>query len=119
MSLKCADFLKKAQAKKVYFAMLGKGASWKFYIEAEAKSLATSLKFGALPISFERNPTVETVGPSLAGDQLSAGITAGIVGLLLVMVYCLFYYRGLGIVVIASLLVAERTRNVRASLALA
>jgi preprotein translocase subunit SecD len=76
------------------------------FSEAEAKSLATSLKFGALPISFERNPTVETVGPSLAGDQLSAGITAGIVGLLLVMVYCLFYYRGLGIVVIASLLVA-------------
>ena len=76
------------------------------FSEAEAKSLATSLKFGALPISFERNPTVETVGPSLAGDQLSAGITAGIVGLLLVMVYCLVYYRGLGIVVIASLLVA-------------
>jgi preprotein translocase subunit SecD len=76
------------------------------FSEPEAKSLATSLKFGALPISFERNPTVETVGPSLAGDQLSAGITAGIVGLLLVMVYCLVYYRGLGIVVIASLLVA-------------
>lgn len=76
------------------------------FTEAQAKSLATSLKFGALPISFERNPTVETVGPSLAGDQLSAGITAGIVGLLLVMLYCLFYYRGLGLVVIASLLVA-------------
>jgi preprotein translocase subunit SecD len=76
------------------------------FTEAEAKSLATSLKFGALPISFERNPTVETVGPSLAGDQLSAGITAGIVGLLLVMLYCLIYYRGLGLVVIASLLVA-------------
>ena len=71
------------------------------FTEAQAKSLATSLKFGALPISFDRNPTVETVGPSLAGDQLSAGITAGIVGLLLVMVYCLVYYRGLGIVVIA------------------
>jgi len=76
------------------------------FTEAQAKSLSTSLKFGALPISFERNPTVETVGPSLAGDQLSAGITAGIVGLLLVMVYCLIYYRGLGAVVIASLLVA-------------
>ena len=76
------------------------------FSESEAKSLSTSLKFGALPISFERNPTVETVGPSLAGDQLSAGITAGIVGLLLVMLYCLLYYRGLGLVVIASLLVA-------------
>jgi preprotein translocase subunit SecD len=76
------------------------------FSESEAKSLATSLKFGALPISFEKNPTIETIGPSLAGDQLSAGITAGIVGLLLVMLYCLVYYRGLGLVVIASLLVA-------------
>jgi len=76
------------------------------FTEAQAKSLSTSLKFGALPISFDRNPTVETVGPSLAGDQLSAGVTAGIVGLLLVMLYCLVYYRGLGLVVIASLLMA-------------
>jgi preprotein translocase subunit SecD len=76
------------------------------FTESEAKSLATSLKYGALPISFEKDPPVETVGPSLAGDQLSAGITAGLAGLLLVMIYCLVYYRGLGVVVIASLLVA-------------
>jgi preprotein translocase subunit SecD len=75
--------------------------------ESSAKSLATSLKFGALPISFEKNGTsVEQIGASLAGDQLSAGITAGVIGLLLVMLYCLLYYRGLGLVVIASLLVA-------------
>lgn len=71
-----------------------------------ATSLATSLKYGSLPIAFEDDPTSETVGPSLAGDQLSAGITAGIVGLILVMIYCLVYYRGLGLVVISSLLVA-------------
>ena len=71
----------------------------------EAKSLATSLKYGALPISFA-DFSAETVGPSLAGDQLSAGITAGLFGLLLVMIYCLVYYRGLGLVVIASLVVA-------------
>jgi preprotein translocase subunit SecD len=72
-----------------------------------AESLATSLKFGALPISFEKNGTsVEQIGASLAGDQLSAGITAGVIGLLLVMLYCLLYYRGLGLVVIASLIVA-------------
>jgi preprotein translocase subunit SecD len=76
------------------------------FTEAEARSLATSLKYGALPISFENDPPVELVGPSLAGNQLSAGITAGLAGLLLVMLYCLFYYRGLGLVVIASLLVA-------------
>jgi preprotein translocase subunit SecD len=75
------------------------------FTQASAKSLATSLKFGALPVSFS-DFSVETVGPSLAGDQLTAGITAGIVGLLLVMIYCLIYYRGLGIVVIGSLLVA-------------
>ncbi len=76
------------------------------FTEATAQSLATSLKFGALPITFEKDPSVETVGPSLAGNQLSGGITAGIFGLVLVMLYCLFYYRGLGLVVISSLLVA-------------
>ena len=76
------------------------------FSETEAQSLATSLKYGALPISFTKSPTVELVGPSLAGNQLSAGVTAGIVGLVLVMLYCLFYYRGLGLVVIASLVVA-------------
>lgn len=76
------------------------------FTQAEAESLATSLKFGALPISFEKDPPVELVGPSLAGNQLSAGINAGLAGLFLVMLYCLFYYRGLGLVVIASLLAA-------------
>ncbi|WP_166139510.1 protein translocase subunit SecD [Nocardioides ochotonae] len=76
------------------------------FSEAEANDLATSLKFGALPISFQDDATVETIGPSLAGNQLTAGIWAGAIGLLLVMLYCLFYYRGLGIVVLASLVVA-------------
>ncbi|UUZ59369.1 preprotein translocase subunit SecD [Nocardioides sp. B-3] len=66
------------------------------FTEAEARSPATSLKYGALPISFEKDPPVELVGPSLAGNQLSAGIQAGLAGLLLVMLYCLFYYRGSG-----------------------
>lgn len=75
------------------------------FSETEATSLANSLKYGALPVRFAQ-PTVEVVGPSLAGDQLSAGIVAGIIGLLIVMLYCLLYYRGLGLVVIASLLIA-------------
>ena len=50
--------------------------------------------------------TTEDIGPSLAGDQLSAGLTAGGIGLALVMIYCLLYYRGLGTVVVASLFVA-------------
>jgi preprotein translocase subunit SecD len=75
------------------------------FTPAEAKSLATSLKYGALPISF-KDFSAETIGPSLAGDQLNAGLTAGLVGLLLVMLYCMVYYRGLGFVVVSSLLVA-------------
>ena len=71
-----------------------------------AEALATSLRYGSLPIAFEKDATVETIGPSLAGNQLSAGIYAGLIGLLAVMIYCLFYYRGLGLVVIASLIVA-------------
>jgi preprotein translocase subunit SecD len=70
-----------------------------------AKSLANSLKYGALPLKFEV-PVVTEEGPTLAGDQLSAGLWAGAIGLVIVMLYCLFYYRGLGIVVIASLLTA-------------
>ena len=74
--------------------------------ESGAKELATSLKYGALPVAFDKEPKNDTIGPSLAGNQLSAGIWAGIVGLLVVMLYCLLYYRGLGLVVVASLIVA-------------
>ncbi|HSX68613.1 protein translocase subunit SecD [Nocardioides sp.] len=74
--------------------------------QESATELATSLKFGALPVAFEDPPTADTVGPSLAGDQLSAGLVAGGIGLGLVMLYCLLYYRGLGAVVLASLAVA-------------
>ncbi|MGY2874981.1 preprotein translocase subunit SecD [Marmoricola sp. URHA0025 HA25] len=76
------------------------------FSESEARSLATSLKYGALPVRFADDPSVEVIGPSLAGSQLSAGIVAGIIGLAIVMIYCLLYYRGLGLVVIASLVVA-------------
>ena len=77
------------------------------FTETSANDLATSLKYGALPIAFDDDSTqVDVVGPSLAGDQLSAGLIAGALGLALVMLYCLIYYRGLGLVVIASLFVA-------------
>ena len=74
------------------------------FTQAEAKSLATSLKYGSLPIAFKKSGTsVEVVGPTLAGNQLQAGLIAGAFGLGLVMIYCLIYYRGLGIVVLSSL----------------
>ncbi|MGZ4447553.1 MAG: preprotein translocase subunit SecD, partial [Nocardioides sp.] len=75
------------------------------FSQTEAQSLANSLKYGALPLKF-KVPVVSEEGPTLAGDQLHAGLMAGAVGLFLVLVYCLLYYRGLGIVVLASLVVA-------------
>jgi preprotein translocase subunit SecD len=73
--------------------------------QQSAQSLANSLKYGALPLTF-RTESVDEEGPELASDQLRAGIVAGIIGLLLVVAYCLMYYRGLGLVVISSLIVA-------------
>jgi len=77
------------------------------FTQEQATNLATSLKYGSLPIAFDKNGTSsEVIGPTLAGNQLSAGLLAGAIGILLVMIYCLFYYRGLGIVVISSLVFA-------------
>ncbi len=75
------------------------------FSQEQALSLANSLKYGALPLKFTV-PVVTEEGPSLAADQLSAGIWAGMLGLAVVLVYCLLYYRGLGLVVLASLAVA-------------
>ncbi len=70
-----------------------------------AAELANILKFGALPLNFEPSQ-VETVSPTLGGEQLRVGLLAGGIGLALVILYCLAYYRGLGLVVIGSLGVA-------------
>lgn len=76
------------------------------FTETEADQLATSLRYGALPISFDKDVTSQDIGASLAGNQLEAGMWAGGFGFLLVLLFCLLYYRGLGIVVVASLFVA-------------
>ncbi|WP_254185550.1 protein translocase subunit SecD [Nocardioides panacis] len=75
------------------------------FSQTEAQTLANSLKYGALPLKFTV-PVVTEEGPTLASDQLSAGLIAGAIGLGLVLIYCLLYYRGLGLVVVASLLIA-------------
>jgi preprotein translocase subunit SecD len=75
------------------------------FTQEEALSLANSLKYGALPLTFTA-PVVSEEGPTLAADQLSAGLWGGAIGLGLVLAYCMFYYRGLGTVVVASLGVA-------------
>ena len=60
-----------------------------------AAELANILKFGALPLNFEPSQ-VETVSPTLGGEQLRVGLIAGGIGLALVILYCLAYYRGWG-----------------------
>lgn len=75
-----------------------------FTIE-EARALAQSLKFGALPITFETNQAV-TISPTLGSEQLRYGIIAGLIGLLLVIVYSIAQYRALALVTIGSMVVA-------------
>ena len=73
--------------------------------QQSATELANILKYGALPLSFEVSE-VSNVSATLGGEQLRAGIIAGIIGLALVVGFCFLYYRGLGIVVVSSLAVA-------------
>jgi preprotein translocase subunit SecD len=73
--------------------------------QQEATDLANVLKYGALPLKFTQN-SIESVSATLGKDQLTAGLTAGAIGLGLVVLYCLFYYRGLGFVAISSLVIA-------------
>jgi preprotein translocase subunit SecD len=71
----------------------------------EANDLANVLKYGALPVTLEL-ADVTTISPTVGNDQLRAGIIAGLIGLALVALYLLIYYRALGVVAVVSLLVA-------------
>ncbi|WP_345409251.1 SecD/SecF family protein translocase subunit [Nonomuraea salmonea] len=73
--------------------------------QISATNLADQLKYGALPLKFNRS-SVDTVSSTLGQDQLQGGLIAGLIGLALVVVYCMLYYRGLGIVAVLSLVVA-------------
>jgi preprotein translocase subunit SecD len=73
--------------------------------QAQATQLADILKFGSLPLSFTPL-TVSSVSAQLGHNSLVAGLTAGILGLVLVVIYMFIYYRGLGLVSVSSLLIA-------------
>ena len=81
----------------------------------EAEQLANVLKFGSLPLNFEPSQ-VESVSPTLGGEQLKVGLIAGALGLGIVALYALFYYRGLGLVVLLSLALAGVTTYVMMTL---
>jgi preprotein translocase subunit SecD len=74
------------------------------FSEREAKDLALVLRYGSLPVNLEPQ-TVQTVSPTLGEDSLRAGLIAGLVGLGLVVLYMIIYYRALGVVVLLGLLV--------------
>ena len=75
------------------------------FTQDEANQLADILKFGSLPLSFTPQ-TVLSVSAQLGHNSLEAGLAAGILGLLLVVIYMFIYYRGLGLVSVSSLLIA-------------
>lgn len=70
-----------------------------------SKVLADQLKYGSLPIGFEVQ-SQENISATLGQDQLTGGLIAGLIGLILVVIYSAFQYRGLAIVTIGSLVVA-------------
>jgi preprotein translocase subunit SecD len=75
----------------------GQGEITGSFTEQQAKNLAVVLNSGSLPVQLTRQ-TVVTVSPTLGKQSLKQGIVAGLVGLVLLMLYLAFYYRMLGIV---------------------
>jgi preprotein translocase subunit SecD len=72
------------------------------FTQETATELANQLKYGALPLSFTQ-ATAQSISTELGSEQLRAGLIAGAIGIALVFVYALIYYRLLGLVMIASL----------------
>nr|WP_240981861.1 MULTISPECIES: protein translocase subunit SecD [unclassified Streptomyces] len=70
--------------------------------QQSAQDLGNILAYGALPLSFDTQ-SVDTVTAALGGDQLEAGLIAGAIGLALVIIYLVVYYRGLSFIAILSL----------------
>ena len=75
------------------------------FSQGEAQNLAGILRYGSLPLSFESSEA-QTVSATLGLASLQAGLIAGGIGLALVFVYCLFYYRALGVLTILSLVLS-------------
>ncbi|HEU5333504.1 MAG TPA: protein translocase subunit SecD [Actinocrinis sp.] len=75
------------------------------FTQSQTDTLATVLNYGALPLQFSVSQ-VSIVSPTLGGDALQGGLIAGAIGLALVFLYVILYYRGLSAVAISSLVIA-------------
>ncbi len=68
------------------------------FTSKQAHNLALVLRYGSLPVQLV-SQTAQSVSPTLGKDQLKAGIVSGLIGLILVALYMIFFYRLLGLVV--------------------
>lgn len=75
------------------------------FSEGEAKDLARVLKSGALPVRLQVQ-AVQTVSPTLGSDSLRAAIISGLIGVALVLLFMLLYYRSLAAIVVVGLLIS-------------
>ncbi|HEY2302238.1 MAG TPA: protein translocase subunit SecD [Acidimicrobiales bacterium] len=75
------------------------------FTQHQASDLALQLRYGSLPVQFTPQ-SIQTVSATLGKDSLKAGLLAGAIGLALVLIYMIAYYRALGIVVVLGLAVS-------------
>ena len=85
-----------------FTSFAGSGQISGSFTEASAKNLAIAMQFGALPVRLNQL-TTKTVSPTLGHNSLVAGLGAGLVGLALVLLYTILYYRALGLVIVLGL----------------
>jgi len=98
--IQSAPLIQPGQAAFTSFA--GSGQISGSFTEQGAKNLAIAMEFGALPVRL--NPlNTEIVSPTLGHSALVAGLGAGLVGLALVLLYTILYYRALGLVIVLGL----------------
>ena len=98
--IQSAPLIQPAQA--TFTSFDGTGEISGQFTEQGAKNLALAMEFGALPVRLNPLDTV-TVSPTLGHSSLVAGLGAGLVGLLLVLLYTILYYRALGLVIVLGL----------------
>jgi preprotein translocase subunit SecD len=87
-----------------FTSFAGSGEISGSFTQASAKNLAIAMQFGSLPVRLNAL-TTRTVSPTLGHSSLVAGLGAGLVGLALVLLYTILYYRALGLVIVLGLVV--------------